>query len=121
MTPLMTSAVIAGMAAFLASVVLTPLMRGLARRTGGVAKPKNDRWHTRPTAKFGGVAIFVAVMLPLLLLLPSTRESRIVLAAGYKVRFALAAKFFPPKSATQLRGGRSFSYKHNLQLMILEF
>ena len=30
----------------------------------------------------GGAAIFVAVMLPLLLLLPSTRESRIVLAAS---------------------------------------
>ena len=82
MTPLVTSTMTAGVAAFLASVVLTPFIRALARRSGGVAKPKNDRWHTRPTAKFGGAAIFVAVMLPLLLLLPSTRESRIVLAAS---------------------------------------
>src|SRR3954453_3718883 len=44
-------------AAFAASLVLTPVCRALAHRYGFVAKPKQDRWHKRPTALFGGVAI----------------------------------------------------------------
>src|SRR6185295_6545649 len=39
---------------------LTPLVRMLARRYGMVAKPKTDRWHKKPTAMFGGVAIWLA-------------------------------------------------------------
>jgi UDP-GlcNAc:undecaprenyl-phosphate GlcNAc-1-phosphate transferase len=40
---------------------LTPLVRMLARRYGMVAKPKTDRWHKKPTAMLGGVAIWLAV------------------------------------------------------------
>ena len=74
-------AVIAGGAGLLASVALTPAVRALARRGGIVAKPKSDRWHTRPTAMLGGVAIAIAV-LGSLLLLPQTRENVIVMAAS---------------------------------------
>jgi UDP-GlcNAc:undecaprenyl-phosphate GlcNAc-1-phosphate transferase len=40
---------------------LTPLVRAGARRYGMVAKPKTDRWHKKPTAMFGGVAIWLSV------------------------------------------------------------
>ena len=63
------------------SLALTPLARAVARRTGAVAQPKPDRWHAKPTAMFGGVAIFIAVMTALLTV-PSTREIRIVMAAS---------------------------------------
>src|SRR5438105_1863344 len=46
--------------AFAASLVLTLITRALARRWKLVAKPRADRWHKRPTALFGGVAIFLA-------------------------------------------------------------
>lgn len=49
-------------AAFVLSVVLTPLVRAVARRRGLVARPQADRWHQKPTALFGGVAIAVSVM-----------------------------------------------------------
>src|SRR4051794_14459452 len=39
------------------SLVLVPLCRYLALRFGFVAKPREDRWHRRPVALFGGVAI----------------------------------------------------------------
>jgi UDP-GlcNAc:undecaprenyl-phosphate GlcNAc-1-phosphate transferase len=39
------------------SLLLTPLCRSLAIRLGLTAKPKEDRWHQRPTALFGGIAI----------------------------------------------------------------
>ncbi len=44
-------------------LALTPLVRALARRLGMVARPKADRWHTRPTALLGGIAIAVPVLL----------------------------------------------------------
>lgn len=78
----LTTAALAGVAAFLSSVALTPVVGAVARRSGVLAKPKSDRWHTRPTAMFGGVAIVIAVIGTVMVLLPSTRESRIVMAAS---------------------------------------
>jgi UDP-GlcNAc:undecaprenyl-phosphate GlcNAc-1-phosphate transferase len=44
------------------ALALTPLVRTVARRYGMVAKPKTDRWHKKPTAMFGGVGIWLAVV-----------------------------------------------------------
>jgi UDP-GlcNAc:undecaprenyl-phosphate/decaprenyl-phosphate GlcNAc-1-phosphate transferase len=52
----------AALLAFLVAAVATPLVRAGARRIGMVAAPKSDRWHRRPTALLGGVAIYVAVV-----------------------------------------------------------
>ncbi len=49
--------------AFGLSLVLTPVCRTLARRLGFVAKPKDDRWHRRPTPLFGGIAIVAATVI----------------------------------------------------------
>ncbi len=49
--------------AFGISVVLTPLVARLARARGIVANPRQDRWHQKPTALLGGVAIYVATTL----------------------------------------------------------
>ena len=46
--------------AFALSAALTPLARRVSLRLGQVARPREDRWHARPTALMGGVAIFVA-------------------------------------------------------------
>lgn len=43
-------------------VVLTWLVRKLAPRYGLVAPPRQDRWHKRPTALMGGVAIYFSFM-----------------------------------------------------------
>jgi len=47
---------------FLVSLLLTPLVRRIALSTGHVATPKDSRWHKKPTALFGGVSIFIAVV-----------------------------------------------------------
>ena len=49
--------------AFPVSALLTQGMILLAHRREWVAKPKADRWHSRPTALFGGIAIFAAFAL----------------------------------------------------------
>ncbi|MBN1794156.1 MAG: hypothetical protein JW844_04250 [Candidatus Omnitrophica bacterium] len=52
--------------AFVISLILsfgfTPLVKYLAEKKGLVAKPKEDRWHKRPTALLGGVAIIASFL-----------------------------------------------------------
>lgn len=48
--------------AFLLSLAATLLVRRVARAYGLVAYPRADRWHTQPTALFGGVAIGAAML-----------------------------------------------------------
>ncbi len=50
------------------SLVLAPVCRWLGRRHGCVAHPADDRWHRRAVPLLGGVAMFAAVALGLLIL-----------------------------------------------------
>ena len=44
------------------ALILTPLAKRLARKTGMVAIPKDNRWHRRETPLLGGVSIFCSMM-----------------------------------------------------------
>jgi UDP-GlcNAc:undecaprenyl-phosphate GlcNAc-1-phosphate transferase len=48
--------------ALAAALLVTPLVRYFARRRGFIARPKDDRWHRRPTALLGGIAVFLAAV-----------------------------------------------------------
>ncbi|MEW5909553.1 MAG: MraY family glycosyltransferase, partial [Thermodesulfobacteriota bacterium] len=50
---------------FLICLILTPLVRYTATRKGFLAHPSRERWHKKPTALFGGIAIYIAVAIPL--------------------------------------------------------
>jgi UDP-GlcNAc:undecaprenyl-phosphate GlcNAc-1-phosphate transferase len=52
-------------ASFLLCLVLTPLVRRHAHNHGWIAHPTKDRWHKRPTALAGGIAIYASVAIPL--------------------------------------------------------
>jgi UDP-GlcNAc:undecaprenyl-phosphate GlcNAc-1-phosphate transferase len=67
---------------FAGVVTLTPLVRALAQRHGFVARPQNDRWHRKPTAMLGGVAIFTSVAIVALTLVPVSPRTLIVVAAS---------------------------------------
>ncbi len=43
------------------SLALVPVCRAASRRWGRVAHPREDRWHRRPVALFGGVGIGIAL------------------------------------------------------------
>lgn len=79
---LLPSALIAGFTAFAASVIITPAIRWCAVRYGFVAKPRNDRWHKRPTAMLGGIAIFLATLIGYLIFVPKTQGSMVVFASA---------------------------------------
>ncbi len=68
--------------AFALALALTPVVRAMARRRGVVARPKADRWHKKPTAMLGGVAIFASVAVTCLVFLPHTTSNAVVLIAS---------------------------------------
>ncbi len=61
------------LAAFAVSAVCTAAIRALAHRRSWLALPRADRWHTKPTALFGGVAVYIAFAGGLLLFVPPSR------------------------------------------------
>src|SRR5213595_3293261 len=67
---------------FALAAALTPVVRGLARRWGFVAKPKTDRWHKKPTAMLGGVAIWLSVVISYLIFIPRTTYGWVVIYAS---------------------------------------
>ena len=64
------------------ALIVTPLVRVLARRVGAIAPPKQDRWHRKPTALLGGVAIWIAVIVASVLSGQMDRGALHALAAG---------------------------------------
>ncbi|WP_447968624.1 hypothetical protein [Nitrospira sp. M1] len=66
----------------LLAALLTPCVRSVSLKWGWVAVPKADRWHQSPTALHGGVAIFAAFSIPLILLAPSHPNLWVLLGAA---------------------------------------
>ena len=64
----MTTYVLILASALILAVGVTPLAQRLARRTGMVDKPSARKQHTVPTPLLGGLAIYVAVILALIVL-----------------------------------------------------
>ncbi len=82
MPGLTSNPIFVGAAAAMLSVICTFAVRAFAVRGGYVAKPKSDRWHKRPTAMLGGVAIFAATTAIYFLLVPVTHESLVVIGGS---------------------------------------
>lgn len=81
MQPLLNPLII-GAVSILVAAGLTLLVREFARRYDLVAKPKSDRWHKKPTAMLGGVAIFLTTAILCLAFVPMSNEALIILAAS---------------------------------------
>ncbi|MCB2225680.1 MAG: hypothetical protein KQH53_03300 [Desulfarculaceae bacterium] len=54
--------------ALASAALLTPVVILLARRWGWVVQPREDRWHRKPTAVYGGVAIYLAFLVSFFIL-----------------------------------------------------
>lgn len=51
---------------FALSLALVPAVRWLGFRLGKVYQPRSDRWHSRPTPTLGGIGMFLAFLISLL-------------------------------------------------------
>lgn len=80
MTAQIVSAV-AFLAAVLAAAAATPFAARLATAMGQVSPPRVDRWGSRPTPMFGGIAIVLAIVVPAAILSPE-KVPLAVLAVG---------------------------------------
>jgi UDP-GlcNAc:undecaprenyl-phosphate/decaprenyl-phosphate GlcNAc-1-phosphate transferase len=83
---LQTSDLIPLTVSLLTSIVITPLVRRIAIRAGMVAQPKTDRWHQKPTALLGGVAIALSVAIAWFLFaeqLPGSRQAWMILFGSF--------------------------------------
>ncbi|MGH3117871.1 MAG: hypothetical protein ACRDQ2_12325 [Gaiellales bacterium] len=75
-------------AAAVLTAIATPAFGLLARRSGLVVAPRADRWHSRPTPLLGGAAMAIAIMVALVVVLPTSRVSAVMIA-GVAASFAL--------------------------------
>jgi UDP-GlcNAc:undecaprenyl-phosphate GlcNAc-1-phosphate transferase len=50
---------------FLICLSLVPVVRFLAIKNDWVAYPSKERWHKKPTALLGGIAIFIGLAIPI--------------------------------------------------------
>jgi UDP-GlcNAc:undecaprenyl-phosphate/decaprenyl-phosphate GlcNAc-1-phosphate transferase len=76
------TAVWPGGLAFLLVVLLTPVVKRVARQSGAVAVPKADRWHRTSIPLMGGVAIVLAVVVSVIVGQPSSMPVWVLLACA---------------------------------------
>lgn len=112
------------------AIVLTPIVRALARRFGMVAKPKTDRWHKAPTAMMGGVAIWLAVIIGYFIFVrpqsgehwgyfPASHLDAVILASTFLFLIGLADDLLHSKPYQKLIGqimGSAFVIYYGLSL-----
>ena len=82
MDKLISQPLFVAVVAFAVSCALTFVVRGFARKYGFVAKPKSDRWHKKPTALMGGVAIFIATVFVFLVFIPKSPNAWVILVGS---------------------------------------
>ena len=64
------------------SLVLTPIVKKAMLRLGVLNMPSESRWHQRPVALLGGIAIFVSFALVVLLRVKLEFEIIVILLGG---------------------------------------
>ena len=84
------------------SLVLVPLCRLGAVRLGFVARPREDRWHRRPVALFGGVGIAVVLFTCTAALGVARQQPVLVLTAAAVFIVGLIDDVLSLKPATKL-------------------
>jgi UDP-GlcNAc:undecaprenyl-phosphate/decaprenyl-phosphate GlcNAc-1-phosphate transferase len=85
-----------------ASLLLTPVCRAAAHRLGFVATPKEDRWHKRPTALFGGVAIAATVLVAGATIRPSGELWQLLVCGAIIAAFGFVDDVMSLKPSTKL-------------------
>ena len=88
--------------AFVASLLLTPLCRRIARATGRMAPPRGDRWHRKPTALLGGMAIVVPTIIGGLVTGPDTNILVLLACGAIIAGVGLVDDLFPFKASSKL-------------------
>ncbi|HVL68405.1 MAG TPA: hypothetical protein VM364_14175 [Vicinamibacterales bacterium] len=92
------------LAAFGGAVLLVPLCRLAAFRLGLVARPKEDRWHSKPTPMLGGIAIAVPTLVIGPFVIPHAEIWVPAVCCGLMFLVGLFDDVVPLKPSTKLVG-----------------
>jgi len=95
--------------AFALALVLVAVCRAAANHFGFVARPREDRWHRRPVALFGGVGIAMVFFICAALFGIVRQQPVIVGAAAGMFLFGLTDDVLSMKPATKLIGQLAFA------------
>src|SRR6266850_329523 len=87
---------------FVLSLVLVHLCRSLALKWGRVAHPREDRWHRRPVALFGGIGIALSLFVTAALFGIATRLPVIVACSACIAVAGLIDDLISMKPASKL-------------------
>jgi UDP-GlcNAc:undecaprenyl-phosphate GlcNAc-1-phosphate transferase len=98
----MTTMIAPFLVALSLSLALVPLARLTAIRLGFVAKPREDRWHRRPVAMFGGVAIAVSLFVCAFAFHIAGQLRVLIVTAGAMFATGLADDILSLKPSTKL-------------------
>lgn len=91
--------------AFLLSVLLVPLVRRIARRSGYVSLPTKERWRQQPIPYLGGIAFFLGFLISVLLWgFSFTRSSPLLVISFFALILGLFDDFRRINPATKLVG-----------------
>ncbi|CAN2042222.1 UDP-GlcNAc:undecaprenyl-phosphate/decaprenyl-phosphate GlcNAc-1-phosphate transferase [Candidatus Magnetomoraceae bacterium gMMP-15] len=74
---------------FLICIILTPVVKKIAHYNGWLAYPSKSRWHKKPTALMGGIAIYIGFSIPFLWV--SDFKGVLSLITHHSESFALSA------------------------------
>lgn len=69
----MTQYIIYFLISLILSLFFTPVVQRFAFRLRLVAYPRADRWHQKPTALLGGIAIYLSSIIPAFFIMPLNR------------------------------------------------
>ena len=98
------AAAASALTAFAIAVVLTPIVKRLARRAGLVAHPTRERWHRAPVPMLGGVAIVSAFVAATLLAPERATLAPLVAGCGAMFLLGLADDVWQLRPVTKLLG-----------------
>ena len=90
------------LAALALSLAVVPLCRLVALRVGFVARPREDRWHRRPVALFGGVGIAIVLFTCCLVFGIAAAQPVLVIAAAAMFLTGFTDDLLSLKPATKL-------------------
>lgn len=90
--------------AFAMALILTPLVRAAARRLSFYARPSADRWHQKPVALLGGIAMFVSFILTVTATAPLRPLLPVLLASVLMFVLGLIDDVWHTRATTKLVG-----------------
>jgi UDP-GlcNAc:undecaprenyl-phosphate GlcNAc-1-phosphate transferase len=84
------------------SLAFVPIARAIAARRGFVAKPREDRWHKRPVAMSGGIAIALSLFVCVLIFRVGREVAVLAGTAALMFAVGLVDDLISLKPATKL-------------------